>query len=376
VPDGLRHQFLSRAGRSSHQRREIGHSPVQELAITAHVVREDRFPHRRAQPHGRSRDAQNEPKDIGKGASNLKHPGKRVRQLIGQRQVQPVAVASETGGLATFISSGDDFQQHAQAFRRKLVRPSATNVKIGFDGAAVYDLEPPTLPNLYHGQPVRLYGRYKTSGTANVNVSAEILGSPLEQTVEVTLPAADDKNPEIERMWAWHRAERLMGEERKQGTTSHRDEIVRLCEGYSIASEYASFIVLENDAEYQRWRIDRRNATRVARDRQAQTAVREQLQALRRQTAQRVGPQNTEGAAVREPPDISLAGNSVGPAKPTITGPRVDAVEPQTVSAPSGGQSGGGAGGAIDPLTAAVAAGLAGLGYACRRRRSPDERGA
>ena len=46
-------------------------------------------------------------------------------------------------------------------------------------------------------------------------------------------------------------------------------EIVRLCEGYSIVSEYASFIVLENDAEYQRWKIERRNAMRIERDERA-----------------------------------------------------------------------------------------------------------
>jgi Ca-activated chloride channel family protein len=280
------------------------------------------------------------------------------RPLLGQ-------LASETGGLATFISSGDDFQQHAQAFRRKLVRPAATNVKLGFEGAAVYDLEPRTLPNLYHGQPVRLYGRFKSSGRAKVNVRAEILGSPLNQTVEVMLPAVNDKNPEIERMWAWHRVERLMGEQRRQGTTSLRDEIVRLCEGYSIASEHASFIVLENDAEYKRWKIDRRNATRVVRDRQAQTAVRRQLEALRRQTAKRVGPQDSGTSTVQKSQETILAANSSEPATPAITGPRENFESETPRSAENDGTNGGGA---IDPLTAAVAAALAALGYACRRR--------
>jgi Ca-activated chloride channel family protein len=294
------------------------------------------------------------------------------RPLLGQ-------LAKETGGLATFISSGDDFQRHAEAFRRKLVRPAATRVKIGFEGGAVYDLEPPVLANLYHGQPVRLYGRYKTSGPAKVVVSAEVLGSPLNQSVEVMLPAANDKNPEIDRMWALYRVDRLMAEDRKQGSTSYRDEIVRLCEGYSIVSEHASFIVLENDAEYRRWRIDRRNATRIVRDRQAQAAVREQLQALRQQTAQRVGPQDAGKATAQKSSDTSTAANSADASAPTITGPRVDAVDTQIASAPvdaprtiTTDDGRGGAGGAIDPLTAAVAAGLAGLGFACRRRRTAD----
>ena len=98
-----------------------------------------------------------------------------------------------------------------------------------------------------------------------IQVKAEILGSPLEQSLPITLPVSDTKNPEIERMWASHRVERLMAQGRADGTQGQLDEIVRLCEGYSIASQYASFIVLENDAEYQRWKINRRNLLRLAR---------------------------------------------------------------------------------------------------------------
>ena len=156
----------------------------------------------------------------------------------------------------------------------------------------MYDVEPEVLPNLYHGQPVRLYGRYKTAGPATIQVKAEILGSPLEQSLPVTLPATDATNPEIERMWASHRVERLMAAGRAEGSNGHADEIVRLCEGYSIASQYASFIVLENDTEYRRWKIARRNATRVQRDRQAQLAVREGLAQLRHDTAQQLGPKS------------------------------------------------------------------------------------
>jgi Ca-activated chloride channel family protein len=294
------------------------------------------------------------------------------RPLLGQ-------LATETGGLATFISSGDDFEQHARAFRRKLVRPAATNVKIRFEGGAVYNLEPPMLPNLYHGQPVRLYGRYKANGPAKVVIDAEILGSPLKQSIDVELPAEDDRNPEIERMWAWHRVDRLMGEERRQGGSGHRDEIVRLCEGYSIASQYASFIVLENDAEYQRWKIDRRNATRIARDRQAQTAVRERLEQLRRQTAQQVGPRPADSVIAAKSADQNSDVWSPDVARPTITGPRTDVGDSFAAATPGdspnpslsadsteGGDNGGGA---IDPVTALVAAGMAGAGLASRRRR-------
>ena len=159
-------------------------------------------------------------------------------------------LAHDAGGLAAFLSASDDFERQAQAFRRKLTHPAATNVKLTFNGGDVYDLEPVTLPNLFHGQPIRLYGRYRHSGPVKINIKAEVLGQTIDQTVDMLLPASEEANPQLDRMWASRRVERLSDDQRTTGSKVHVDEIVRLCEGYSIVSEYASFIVLENDAEY------------------------------------------------------------------------------------------------------------------------------
>ena len=100
-------------------------------------------------------------------------------------------------------------------------------------------------------------------------------------------------------MWASHRVERLLNKQRAGATDDQISEVVRLCEGYSIVSQYASFLVLENDAEYQRWQIARRNATRVQRDRGAQVALRQKLDEMQRQASAQLGP--------REPADTVAA---------------------------------------------------------------------
>ena len=247
-----------------------------------------------------------------------------------------------------------------------------TELKINFAGADVYDVEPQQLPNLYHGAPVRLYGRYRTAApgaaTARVNLAANISGAPVQQSAEVQLPKRDDRNPEIERMWASHRVERLMAEARATGSPgSTRGEIVRLCEGYSIASEYASFIVLENDAEYARWKIDRRSASRLRRDQRSQDLVRQQLDVLRRQTEARLGPAPAETPLAARAADPLPVGGSSNPAvnfdsaagSPEIPAPAFDSPVRPSRDVSSGG-GGGGGGGAIDPLTALAGAALVG----------------
>jgi Ca-activated chloride channel family protein len=258
-------------------------------------------------------------------------------------------LAEQTGGLAAFVSREDNFERQAQAFRRKLLRPAASNLEITLDGADAYDLEPQKLPNLYFGMPVRLYGRYRQAGPVPVHIRAEVGGEILDRTVQVELPEKTE-NPELERMWAWHRVQSLLKEADKNGDRSAViNEIVRLGEGYSIASEYTSFLVLENDGEYRRWQIERRNAGRIERDRRKQEKVRGDLERLRSKAAEGLGP-------VESKPEPA------SPIKPqTLNGPA-----PTPSARDNRGDVDFGAG-AFDPLTAGLAAGLA---YARRRRQA------
>ena len=280
-------------------------------------------------------------------------------------------LAEDAGGLAAFLSEQDNFERQAEAFRRKMMRPAIRAPRIAFTGAETYDIEPQVLPDLFHGSPIRVYGRYKSSGPLGVTVTGEVQGAPLEQTVEIELPETDDRNPEIERMWAWHRVDRLMAEERSAGNRRHQQRIVELCEGYSIASEYASFIVLENDAEYLRWKIERRNATRVARDRRAQQAVREELRRLQDRgvaqfAADRVAkPTSSPGPRLATPPAAASPSSSpMPPSQQPMPRTSRDLVMPTT---PSGG---GGGGGAIDPVSGLLLLGFGGMAALSRRRKA------
>jgi Ca-activated chloride channel family protein len=268
-------------------------------------------------------------------------------------------LADQSGGLAAFVSAEDSFERQAASFRRKLMRPVATDLKIAIDGVEVYDVEPRQLPNLYHGAPIRLYARYKGAGEATVRVSGTVGGQTIATKTTIELPKSDSSNPEIERMWAWHKVDRLLKEADDSGSRQNViDEIVSLGESYSIATEYTSFIVLENDAEYKRWKIARKNVSRLDRDRAAQKQVAQQLEDMRRQATDAIGPTL---ASSEQPAGLS------SPTSPTPA----DARSPQEVSNESprnrdlnigGGSKGGGSsgGGAVDPVSGMILAGAAG----------------
>ena len=229
---------------------------------------------------------------------------------IGNEVNRPLLeqMAEDSGGLAAFISRGDDFKRQAQGFRRKLMRPVASDLAIDFGNIRVYDVEPQRLPNLYHGAPVRIYGRYSGQGDADLALKANVRGVELSQTSQLHFPDADPNNPEIERMWALKRVDRLLKDADRTGSRKQvTDEIVRLGEDFSIVTEYTSFLVLENDAEYRRWKIERRNTDRLARDRAAQARRREELTAIRNRANPEVGPQAARKQTVEEDKRIAKA---------------------------------------------------------------------
>ncbi|MDM8537151.1 VIT and VWA domain-containing protein [Desulfobacterales bacterium HSG17] len=201
-------------------------------------------------------------------------------------------LAEDSGGLASFISRGDNFKLQAKGFRRKLMHPVATDLEIDFRGIQVYDVEPQKLPNLYHGSPIRIYGRYKGDGEAEITLNGNVQGIEMKQAGKMVFPEIDSDNPEIERMWAWKRVDRLLKQaDRTNSRNTVVNEIVALAEDYSIVTEYTSFLVLENDAEYKRWKIERRNMNRIGRDRNAQEKRKKQMENIRSKAVQAIGPQ-------------------------------------------------------------------------------------
>lgn len=236
-------------------------------------------------------------------------------------------LAEDSGGLAAFVSRGDDFIRQAAAFRRKLMHPVVTELQIDFKGMHVYDLEPQELPNLFHGSPVRIYGRYSGSGEATVTVTGDIRGTVMQQSTPLLFPATDNDNPEIERMWAWKRIDGLLKHADRTGSRSAViDEVIRLGEDYSIVTEYTSFLVLENDQEYQPWKIERRNLRRFTRDRRAQEARRKDLETLRQKAVADIGPQPAAESSSDLSPTSSV---------PPVSSPTAQPRSPSASNTPS-----------------------------------------
>jgi Ca-activated chloride channel family protein len=272
---------------------------------------------------------------------------------IGNEVNRPLLeqMAAESGGLAAFISNADNFQRQAKAFRRKLMRPAMADLELQINGVQVYDLAPDHLPNLFHGAPVRVYGRYRGQGEAHVTLKGTIQGRSVVQSMTLPFPAQDEANPEIERMWAMKHVDQLL-KQTDGAAKKSIDEIIHLGEAFSIVTPYTSFLVLENDAEYQRWRIERRNFERLQRDRKAQTLRNRELQAMRARALKNVGPQNLAQNSVQQ---TAFKASPAPRIHPQTSGPAPQAVQPRPQSRDFGWGGNGFGSGPVGPFFVGLA---------------------
>src|SRR6185436_307802 len=143
---------------------------------------------------------------------------------------------------------------------------------------------------------------YSGGSEAQVALRASVQGVELKKTAKLEFPKVDPANPEIDRMWASHRIDGLLKQADRNGSrASVLEEVIKLGEGFSIVTEYTSFLVLENDGEYQRWKIERRNAIRTDRDRKAQELTRVNLEKIRNKAVAGLGPQQEVQLASLKP---------------------------------------------------------------------------
>ncbi len=158
------------------------------------------------------------------------------------------------------------------------------------EGVATAKVYPEVLPNLPLGQQQVVLGRFLPDAarakTANVVVTGTVAGKPVKYTSSFAVPAADEGNSFLPRLWARRHLDALLAQGQSQET---KDEIVAFSREYQIMTPYTSFLVLENDEDRALYGVERtvrmRDAERFfaqARDTAALAVARQQMETAHR----------------------------------------------------------------------------------------------
>jgi predicted Zn-dependent protease len=167
------------------------------------------------------------------------------------------AVGSLGGGSARRITGEQGPVAAAREWLREAARPGLRDIKVEFKGLRTARVYPEELPNLPAGSQQIVLGRYLPEGkdqSGEVIVTGRLGNKPVRYSTRVTLKDAEEGNSFIPRLWARMHLDRLLA----QGSSSAiKDEVIALSEEYQIITPYTSLLVLESDADRERFGVKR-----------------------------------------------------------------------------------------------------------------------
>lgn len=169
-------------------------------------------------------------------------------------------IASVGGGSSRAISSEQTPQLVAREFLNEIAQPGLRDVNVEFRGIRVAAVYPGRLPNLPAGSQQILVGRYlpeegKSDQQGEVIVTGMRGTEKVKYAARISLKNAEEGNSFIPRLWARAHLDHLLA----QGSNSLiRDDIIHLSEEFHIITPYTSLLVLETDADRERFGVQRR----------------------------------------------------------------------------------------------------------------------
>ncbi len=172
-------------------------------------------------------------------------------------------IGSLGGGSMLEISGERGPQAVALELLSEITKPTIRDIKVEFRGLQTARVYPEQLPNLAPGTQQILLGRYlpETQENATAEQSGQVVvtgmlgDKPVRFAADVSLKEAEQGNSFIPRLWARMHLDELL----EQGTSQAiQDEIVGLSEEYHIMTPYTSLLVLETDADRERFKVERR----------------------------------------------------------------------------------------------------------------------
>src|SRR6266516_2586023 len=187
-------------------------------------------------------------------------------------------------GVTEYIRPGGDIEQAVGSLATKISSPVLTDLALRGDGVEFYDLQPERLPDLFAGDELVVFGRYRGEGRRerSVTVTGRRNGREVSFTTNARFGDENAGNDYVPQLWAARKVGALSREIRLHGpNTEIVNELKRLALRYGILTEYTSYLVQEPNQVVVRPMFDRAPSAAPAPQDQAGAAAVERSRAER-----------------------------------------------------------------------------------------------
>jgi Ca-activated chloride channel family protein len=171
-------------------------------------------------------------------------------------------------GTTEYVRPGQNIEQAVGALAAKVASPVLTDLGLtASTGVEVYDVQPGSLPDLFAGDEMVVFGRYRGAGSGGGERSIMVRGRRNGRAEEFQTAIVDREGEAryIEQLWAARKAGALSREIRLRGQTPELvDALKQLALRYGILTEYTAYLVQEPNIVVRRQLEDRVRSERPA----------------------------------------------------------------------------------------------------------------
>ena len=177
-----------------------------------------------------------------------------IKNKLGNARLFPIGIGSAPNsfllskaadygrGTFTYISSPREVEAKMMSLLKKIASPVLTGINLSIAGEV--DMVPKSVPDLFKGEPLLVFGKVSDSKDQKVILT----GRTQDGIISLEIPIKTDsrnENPAISTIWARKKIAGLMNDYRL-GDKSVKDDIVAAAIDHHLVTKFTSFVAVEN----------------------------------------------------------------------------------------------------------------------------------
>ena len=152
-------------------------------------------------------------------------------------------------GEVEYVGLNDDGSAAAKRFHERIRNPLLTDISVDWNGMAVSDVYPKTIPDLFGAKPVILSGTYSGNGKGVIRLKGKMSGRDFVREIPVDF-SSTEQHDVLATLWARNRVDDLMsqdfnGAQRGAMKDDVKQAITQLGLDYRLMTQFTSFVAVE-----------------------------------------------------------------------------------------------------------------------------------
>lgn len=156
-------------------------------------------------------------------------------------------LARAGGGTSYVAHTPDAAVAESKRLLVAIGSPVLTDLKLQIDGLDAYDLEPPTLPDLYADRPVVVVGKYRGRAKGKLTLLAHASDQSLSRAIELAEARPSAENAPLRALWARRRLQRIADDRDLASGGADAETIARLGLEYGLLTEHTAFVAVDSE---------------------------------------------------------------------------------------------------------------------------------